>query len=385
VGGADETIFFATNLPPGLLINGTNVLAVELHQINLTSSDLSFDLELLGVGNSAPVVTITRPLPTLTLAAQESVAIDALALDSDGFIRQVEFLVNGTKVGEDATTPFSLLWTNVRAGDYALTAVATDDAGGTATSAPVNVRLRELLVAAGAVWTYLDNGTDQGAAWRARDFNDSGWASGLAQLGFGDGDEATLVSYGTNANNKYITTYFRHAFPVMTMTNYANLALRLVRDDGAVVYLNGAEVFRSNMPTGAVSYTNFAVVAVAGSDESAFRSTNVSPSLLVNDTNVLAVEVHQANLTSTDLSFDLELSADAREPPPPDLNAARVGNQILLSWPASPAGYQMQSTLALSSVTMWSNVPAAVVNSNGLSTVSLPFSGEQAFFRLRKQ
>ena len=51
-------------------------------------------------------------------------------------------------------------------------------------------------VARGATWKYLDNGTNQGTAWRATSFNDSTWASGPAELGYGDGDEATMVSYG---------------------------------------------------------------------------------------------------------------------------------------------------------------------------------------------
>jgi len=56
-------------------------------------------------------------------------------------------------------------------------------------------------------------GSDQGTAWRAL-LPDSSWPVGAAQLGYGDGDEATVLHYGTNANNKYITTYFRHAFNV---------------------------------------------------------------------------------------------------------------------------------------------------------------------------
>src|SRR5437667_6106078 len=70
------------------------------------------------------------------------------------------------------------------------------------------------LVSTGSVWKYLDNGSDQGTGWTAKDFNDGGWASGPGQLGYGDGDEATVVSYGSDPNNKYITTYFRLHFNV---------------------------------------------------------------------------------------------------------------------------------------------------------------------------
>ena len=61
------------------------------------------------------------------------------------------------------------------------------------------------LVPAGASWRYLDNGTNQGTAWRAGAFVDTTWAQGNAQLGYGDGDEATVVSFGPNASTKYET------------------------------------------------------------------------------------------------------------------------------------------------------------------------------------
>ena len=85
----------------------------------------------------------------------------------------------------------------------------------------------------------------------------------------------------------------------------------LRRDDGAVVYLNGTEVFRTNMPGGTISHTTLAPVAVGGADESAWYSVAVSPARLVTGTNVIAVEVHQSSATSSDLSFDLELTGAA--------------------------------------------------------------------------
>ena len=84
------------------------------------------------------------------------------------------------------------------------------------------------LVSTGAVWKYLDTGTDQGTAWRAPGFNDASWAEGPAQLGYGDGDEATVVGFGPHPSNVYPTTYFRHAFlatnaPALTRTSMSKL------------------------------------------------------------------------------------------------------------------------------------------------------------------
>ncbi|MEK6323685.1 MAG: fibronectin type III domain-containing protein [Acidobacteriota bacterium] len=164
------------------------------------------------------------------------------------------------------------------------------------------------IVAAGSTWKYLDNGSNQVTAWRAPSFDSSSWASGPAQLGYGDGGEATLLSYGPDANSKFITTYFRHSFNVADASIFTSLTLRVLRDDGAVVYLNGTEVWRTNMPSGTVTHTTLASLAIGGSDESTFFQTTISPSLLVSGMNVLAVEIHQANVTSTDISFDLQLT-----------------------------------------------------------------------------
>lgn len=85
------------------------------------------------------------------------------------------------------------------------------------------------------------------------------------------------------------------------------MTLRLLRDDGAVVYLNGVEVWRTNMPAGSVGHLTPASVAIGGADESIFVQTTISPSLLLNGTNVLAIELHQSGGTSSDISFDLQL------------------------------------------------------------------------------
>ena len=167
----------------------------------------------------------------------------------------------------------------------------------------------DTLVAAGAVWKYLDDGSDQGTAWRGLAFDDAAWASGPAQLGYGDGDEQTVVGYGPDEGNKYTTTYFRRAFDLPEAGIHNSLRLDLVRDDGAVVYLNGVEVFRSHMPVGAITSATLASVpAVGGAEESAFFSALVDPALLHSGTNVVAVEIHQVNGTSTDISFDLRLT-----------------------------------------------------------------------------
>lgn len=164
------------------------------------------------------------------------------------------------------------------------------------------------LVPANSSWQYLDNGSDQGTAWRQPGFNDASWAAGNAQFGYGDSDEATIISYGPVSTNKYITSYFRKTFPVTDVSALTALTVGLLRDDGAVVYLNGTEIFRSNLPGGGINYQTVASSVVGDVAENTYYPANASPALLVNGSNLLAVELHQANATGSDASFDLTLT-----------------------------------------------------------------------------
>ncbi len=162
-------------------------------------------------------------------------------------------------------------------------------------------------IAQGAFWKYLDDGSDQGSNWREIDFNDGDWSSGYAELGYGDGDEMTVVEYGPDDNDKYITTYFRHMFIMDSPENIQTLSLGLKRDDGAIIYLNGNEVARSNMPSGLISYDTYASSTVSGSNEDTFFEWTFSENNLTNGENIVAVEIHQISGSSSDISFDLEL------------------------------------------------------------------------------
>src|SRR4051812_8448574 len=70
----------------------------------------------------------------------------------------------------------------------------------------------EVLIPPGSQWKYWDHGAIPDSFWMVGPYNDSQWSSGLAQLGYGDGDEATIVSYGPDPDTKYIPPYLRRAF-----------------------------------------------------------------------------------------------------------------------------------------------------------------------------
>ena len=160
----------------------------------------------------------------------------------------------------------------------------------------------------GAIWKYLDNGSNQGTAWRSTAFNHGAWKSGAAQLGYGDNDENTVVSYGNDSSMKYITTYFCYQFNVKDPSRYQNLSLNLLRDDGAVIYLNGVEILRDNMPEGSISYQTLASSTIGDEAEEGYTSYTLPRSALVSGTNTIAVEVHQSSEDSSDISFDLAVT-----------------------------------------------------------------------------
>jgi len=162
------------------------------------------------------------------------------------------------------------------------------------------------LVPLGAVWKYHDQGSDLGSEWRTLGYDDSAWPEGPGILGYSESDAerfATPISFGSNPTNKHITTYFRHAFPAPTNELGPDMTVWLRRDDGAVVYLNGQEILRENMPEGPVSAKTLAAGPQRNWDAWPFE---VSPHLQPG-TNLLAVEIHQVNASSGDLRFDLEL------------------------------------------------------------------------------
>ena len=164
------------------------------------------------------------------------------------------------------------------------------------------------LVGSGATWKYLDNGTSP-EGWNQAGFDDAAWSSGAAQFGYGDGDETTEVGFGGDSENKHITTYFRRTFTIANPEDVIKLNLRLLRDDGAVVYINGQEVTRSNMPEGTITSTTPASSGIGGSAESSYYELSLMPESLQAGENTIAVEIHQSDSTSSDLSFDLDLTA----------------------------------------------------------------------------
>ena len=162
-------------------------------------------------------------------------------------------------------------------------------------------------IGTGTDWKYLDGGVDPGEEWINSDFDDNSWAVGAAQLGYGDGDEVVELSFGDDSNNKDLSYYFRKTFTVEDASSLIKLKLMFLRDDGGVVYINGVEAARSNMPEGKITNSTKAKSGIGGAAETTYYEYQLDPALLINGENIVAVEVHQSDLTSSDVSFDMVL------------------------------------------------------------------------------
>ncbi|MDF1699425.1 MAG: CotH kinase family protein [Saprospiraceae bacterium] len=168
----------------------------------------------------------------------------------------------------------------------------------------------EQLISKGSIWKYLDDGSEPSSEWYTNAFNDESWNSGNAKFGYGDNNETTTISFGDNANEKHITTYFRKTIQVDDPNSFAGaMTIELLRDDGAIVYINGEEVVRSNLPSGSINSTTMASTFAAGEEESTYYRFILDQTMLIAGPNTIAVEVHQSAANSSDLGFDLSLNA----------------------------------------------------------------------------
>ncbi|MEY4327085.1 MAG: hypothetical protein RIS24_3256, partial [Verrucomicrobiota bacterium] len=240
------------------------------------------------------------------------------------------------------------------------------------------------LVPLGAQWRYYDSGNLAGTSWRTTTFNDSAWNNGAAPLGYGDDNIVTTVKFGPSTTARYITTWFRHSFQVDDPTRFLSVTLGLIRDDGAAVYLNGTEVFRSNLPTGTLTAATRASASVGGTDETTLYEASVDPKWFRSGTNVLAVEVHQFAPDSSDVRFALQLSGLLRpsSASAPRLELGAGSEQIRLSWPVTAIGFELQETKSLE--TPWFPSDETIGAEAG-QNVALPQLTENLrFFRLGK-
>lgn len=185
--------------------------------------------------------------------------------------------------------------------------------------------LKSLISFESGDWHYLDTGRNLGGSdivgdhpsygashWKHPDFDDGAWKVGQAMLGYGGITGGTInqsIGFGGVKSDRHPTTHFRKHFEITGASSYRELRIDLRRDDGAIIYLNGREIVRSNMPEGVVGFESLSATGVSGSKESEpnLFTYVLFPGELIEGDNVLAIEVHQASAGSSDLGIDVQL------------------------------------------------------------------------------
>jgi hypothetical protein len=157
-------------------------------------------------------------------------------------------------------------------------------------------------------WSYYDQGSLNNTGWYGSSYSTSAWSTGTAPLGYNSYyGQTTVLDYGTSSSNKRPTYYFRKNV-TLTAVPGSNDVFRLqyVVDDGFVVYVNGTEAGRYNMPSGTITYNTFSTSYAESNPDQGY--IDLPASLFKKGTNVIAVEVHNNAASSTDILWEASLT-----------------------------------------------------------------------------
>ncbi|MBN1674984.1 MAG: fibronectin type III domain-containing protein [Kiritimatiellae bacterium] len=275
-----------------------------------------------GATTDEPAPTVPAAPTGFTAAAVSSTEVQLTWTDNAD--NEDEYRVYRSLTGEDGTwTRIATLAANATAlpdsGLHPATAYyyrvrALNAAGASAFTPTVSLQTPEdetPIVPTGGAWRYAKGTVEASApaaAWRLASFDDSGWPSGSAPFGYGDGP------YGTTLNDmktSYSCLFLRRVFVVEDPARVNGMDLSALYDDGFVMWVNGEEIARVNVAGAkgaAVSCYDLASAAVGdGTAWTATLNGSALPALLPG-ANMLAVQVFNRELASSDLTFDCQIS-----------------------------------------------------------------------------
>jgi hypothetical protein len=275
----------------------------------------------LNIPNPNPVIT-TQP-QDITVARDSNAVFTVRATGGGPLTYQWRY--NGVPMA--GTTSSNLVLLNVQGRMEGVYSVTVSTALGVTTSRNALLTVNDGLVVNTSArllditnaWRYEASGLDLGSAWRSPAYNDSGWSNGVAMFGLEDPGIYPLpiltpLSLRTSGNVFIVTFYFRTTFSLPPPSTVNSLLVEAYVDDGAVWYLNGREAGRlripGNVPIGGV--TN-GVLAQSPNNEGVLSTLSLPLTNAVAGENLLAVEVHQSSIGSTDVVFGMTLSSFTRQ------------------------------------------------------------------------
>ena len=255
-----------------------------------------------GPANRPPVAAFTPTMSHL------NGSFDATASsDPDGPIASYDWdFGDGSPHGSGQTETHAY----ADAGTFTVTLTVTDGDGATSSiahdvTATMPTTTTSTIVPSGSAWSWKYDSAALPSGWNSRTFDASSWGTGAGVLGFGNNVGVTTnIDTFSTTSQRPLAAYFTKQFQVADASSVVQLTLDTRADDGIVVYVNGTEVGRTNMPSGTVGTGTYASSAVSTANSQ--RPTyNVPTSLLVNGTNVISAEMHLNYRATANATFDL--------------------------------------------------------------------------------
>ena len=216
-----------------------------------------------------------------------------------------------------------------------------------------NINHWETVVLEDNIWKYFEGTYEPDSNWRSLSYNDSSWMQGQGGIGYGDGDDNTII-------NQVSSLYLRKVFNIVDSTDILNAVLDIDYDDAFVAYLNNVEIARSNIGVvgdyplfnqGSSSYHE-AQMYQGGNPEQFLINTNLLDTILNQGDNVLCIQIHNENINSSDLSSRIFFSLA--------INSNSYNYLPVPNWFVPPFIFSS------------SNLPIVILNTNGNTIVDDP-------------
>lgn len=305
LGSVTNAPFIITADPPSPGFHALRSVSHDSTGHEHTSPDVPLNITV----DSPPQIRIvTNSLASDHALVGRSLFYIAVVTDDSG-IPTVDITLDGVQLAHGTKPLYALSLSDLNVGSHTVRVSASDSTGWTTISnltlTVTNPPNTSILLANGQIWNYWDNAVDPGVGWKNKTFDDTSWQKGRAPLGYGGSElTATRRAVGTVTNAAQL---FRSYFWVSDPSSWTNILVQLLADDAGIVYINGTEVYRSSsMPKGSIGFFGFTGMADP-SNGKIFSGTNFNPTLLVPGENTVAVEVHQDDVRSSDMAFDLML------------------------------------------------------------------------------
>ncbi len=336
------------DVPDGLLVNGQNVIAVSTHLNYTATPDISFDATITAIreGDGGPVVPAA---PVVSGGVEGNSAVVSWSPGDGAALSGFEVFRDGVRVAQPGPAVREYVDSSVVPGEQYQYGVVAVGAGGlrsevatTVVQVPgggPGVPEDVVLVAEGVQWRWLFSSSAWPSGWTGVGFGDGSWSSGLAPLGWGHASIATNIDVPPPTSNRPRTALFRRSFSVVRPGELSSVRVVTRADDGVAVWVNGTEVGRAGLPSGALSNQTYAVAAPrTPAAIAAPVSFDVPVSLLREGENVIAVSVHHNYRGTPDISFDATITAVRTPVGGPVVPAAPVvsggveGGSAVVSW-----------------------------------------------------